>query len=303
MRRSARLLPGALAAILAFVPLAAFAQGTIFGSIVPQTGTCTCPNGAPSWGCLLQVAQSAINIGVALAIFTITLIIAYAGFKLMTAGSNPGARVQARNLVTNAIVGLAIILVAWLGVDFVMKAVYNKDASFDGQQLGPWNAIWAASEDNMCIDKTTPQPIATGIIDIVTGRPIAPAGVGGSGVLCPESSPGCSVRALMSEGLNENQAKAMSCIAMTESTGNPNAVNRDSLACGLYQITNKTSRGNWRQPQYHRSPCSASTSCTNARCNMQTAVLMFRESGYQPWVCPGCNNKAQACVTRYDPRR
>lgn len=288
---------------LALTPLAAFAQESLFGPIIPQTGACTCPGSAPSWGCVVQVLQAIINIGIALAIVVIVLLIAYAGFRLMTAGANPGARTQAKSLLLNAIVGLVIVLCAWLAVDFVMKAVYNPAATFGGEQpLGPWHSILAPSSDSMCLAVNEhPTPITSGIIDVITGKPITPLPVGSSGVLCPEGNPGCSVSALMAEGLNENQARAMSCIAMTESTGNPNAVNPSSLACGLFQITNKTANGNWRQPQYHRSPCSVQTSCTNARCNMQTAVIMFRESGYRPWTCAGCNNKAQACVSRYDP--
>lgn len=284
------------AGVLLLTPAVTFAQESLFGPIIPQTGICTCPGSAPNWGCVLQVFQSLINVGVAVAFVVLVLLIAYAGFRLMTAGSNPGARTQARNLILNAVVGIVVVLAAWLIVDFVMKAVYREPAEF-----GPWNAIWAPSSDNMCIAiNENPTPITSGTVNIVTGKPITP--IGGSGILCPDSNPGCSVSALVSEGLNENQARAMSCIAMTESSGDPNAVNGSSRACGLFQITNATSRGNWRQPQHHRAPCSVSTPCTNARCNMQTGVIMFKLYGYQPWTCSGCNAKAQACVNRYDPR-
>ncbi len=283
--------------VLVFVlPHAAFSAG--IGTIVPQSGTCLCPGSAPDWGCLLQVLQNVINAAVYMGVTLCVVWIAIAGFTLMVSGDNPEARSLGKTRVLNAVIGIAIILCSWLVVDFVMKVVYEPSKAFDGGIFGPWNNILAPSGDDYCIRVTTPQPIFTGTIGVPRGG--TPTSVGEAGPLCPAGSE-CSVEKLMAAGLTQPQARAMSCIAMTESSGIPSRVNSDSKACGLFQITNETSKGNWRNPRYHSGSCSVNTSCKNARCNLQTAVIMFNESGYQPWTCPGCNNKAAACVAKYDP--
>ncbi len=138
---------------------------------------------------------------------------------------------------------------------------------------------------------------------------------GTAGALCANDNPACSTAALQEYGLTQAQANAMSCIAITESGGNPSTPNSNTGACGTFQITNQTSRSNWQNPIYHGDGCSAATSCNNAGCNLQTAVLMFNQNGYQPWtgVCNspgGCggtpygqawNPSARSCVQRYDP--
>lgn len=302
-----------------FSPLTVFAQeNSLFGPIIPQEGPCACkaqPNPAggpaidtaPSWGCVLDVGQNLINIGIALAVVFVVLVIAYAGFMLMTSGANPGRRTQARTLVGNAVFGLFVILVAFLAVDFVMKAVYNPTATFSGEQrLGPWNGILASREDGMCLAVTEPVPITTGIVGIVFGPPtgtgVVP--VGEAKAPCAANNPACSVATIQTYGLTNRQAQAMSCIAMTESGGNPQVGYSKTGACGTFQIT--TRPGNWSNPRYHQSPCSTSSSCNNASCNLQTAMLMFRHQGYQPWTGKNPNGthwnpNAVACVARYDP--
>ena len=145
--------------------------------------------------------------------------------------------------------------------------------------------------------------------------PIAFPAKGTSGALCADGNPACSTAALQEYGLNQAQANAMSCIAITESGGNPNTPNSSSGACGTFQITNQTSRSNWQNPAFHGDSCNTSSSCNDAACNLQTAVIMFNQQGYQPWtgICNspgGCggtaygqpwNANARSCVQKYDP--
>ncbi len=131
---------------------------------------------------------------------------------------------------------------------------------------------------------------------------------GGRGVsTCAPGNIACSVSTLVNFGLSLNEAAAMSCIAVTESTGDPYTHPSDTGACGLFQITNKTSAGNWRNPQYHGLGCSVATSCNDPFCNAQTAVIMFEYNGYQPWtgIKPDgthWNPNAVKCVQTYDPQ-
>jgi len=303
-------------------PLSALAQGqgSMFDPIIPDECKCksvpviaadgsdtgqTSPS-APNWGCVLKVLQNVINTAVGIAILVVVLAIVYAAFIFMTRGGNPGAREQGRNVIGSSLVGLLILLGAWLGVDFIMKIVYDPTAVVSGDtKLGPWNSIWSSNGDDMCIVVREPVPIATGTVDlirdIISGGGLSQVGV--ARAPCPETNPGCSVSSIRLYNLTESQAQAMSCIAMTESSGDRKEVSPTG-ACGLFQIT--TRPGNWSNQAYHAGRCTTRTSCYDASCNLQTAMLMFRDRGYQPWTGKKPNGthwnpNAVACVNKYDP--
>jgi len=126
---------------------------------------------------------------------------------------------------------------------------------------------------------------------------------GKSGALCSDANTACNPASLQSAGFSPAQANAMSCIAMTESSGNPNTPSSSTGACGTFQIT----QGNWNTAKLHQPPCSSSTSCNDPSCNMQTAFLLSQQrvakgqSAYSDWTCANCNSKAQSCVNQYDP--
>jgi Type IV secretion system pilin len=117
---------------------------------------------------------------------------------------------------------------------------------------------------------------------------------------CSASNGACSVSALMAVGLNSIQANVMSCIAVTESSGNPSIgpynlrhPGSNSSACGTFQIVGST----WRATAV--GSCSDFSNCTNAHCNAQTMAALVHQNGYRAWTCPGCNNRASACVNKY----
>lgn len=147
-----------VAGVMTLVPMSASAATVnFFGPIIPD-GTngqpnCNCDanstenpsevTSAPDWGCVLQTIQNAIAVGISFVVTIITLSIAYAGIMIMANPNNPGQRENGRSLVMNAVIGLIIVLTAWLIVDFVMKAFYNPGAAtpFTKGKILPWYAI------------------------------------------------------------------------------------------------------------------------------------------------------------------
>jgi len=121
---------------------------------------------APDWGCVLQTVQNAISFGVSIIIIMITLMIAYSGIMFMASPTNAEHRSRAKSMITNALIGLVIVLTSWLIVDFIMKALYNPDATkgyTKGEAL-PWYRILGddATSDKLCFKPVNlPQP-ATG---------------------------------------------------------------------------------------------------------------------------------------------
>lgn len=141
------------------------------GQVNPAGGTITT---APGWGCVLQVVQNGINLAISLGVIIATLFFAYAGFVWMTSGGNPGKIEQGRTMILNVIIGLVVLLSAWLIVDFIMKTLYN-----DSGEFGPWNAI--LSGGSACLVAKIPTPITDGVVEIVTSDGGTTGGTGGTG--------------------------------------------------------------------------------------------------------------------------
>lgn len=136
-------------------PVFAQAQGIpTLGSgfhIIPDASDLdpTCNKGDPlSFGAMMHVVQNLLGVAIALGVLFFVIIMAWAGFLLITSAVNPEAKSTARKMLGNAAIGLLITLSAWLIVDFVMKTLYNpSDASW-----GPWNSILGSG--SACVRKT-----------------------------------------------------------------------------------------------------------------------------------------------------
>ncbi len=122
--------------IFAFVfvlPIFVFAQGTTpVSTPTPGTGiTYECqrqgPNGVIYGDCgynnLIDAVKRVIDW---LIIFTLefsVIVIAYAGFKYMISGDNPGERAAANKMLTKAAIGIFFVLAAWLVVNLIARAL------------------------------------------------------------------------------------------------------------------------------------------------------------------------------------
>ncbi|HEY0010816.1 MAG TPA: pilin [Candidatus Paceibacterota bacterium] len=141
----------ALLLVLSAAPVVTQAAAFDFIQIVPDV--CDCDkvealNGdtvrsAPAFGCVLQVIQNIIQVAIMIGFVMATLALMYTGFVWMTSGANAEKRRQGKNLFLNVLLGLALILGAWLIVDFVMKTLTDQDGG-----LGPWNKILVGTGDS-----------------------------------------------------------------------------------------------------------------------------------------------------------
>lgn len=164
------LLPVLVFGIMALAPHQAFAaNATFFGPIFPEACHCDAAsnNGvqsAPDFGCILQVIENLMNFAISIGTIIFVLVAAYAGFLFMFSSANPHNKELARGILGNAVIGLLIMLCAWLMVDFVMKTLYNG-------RFGPWNSI--LGEGKQCLVVHTPPAGGTGSVDAsgVTGTP------------------------------------------------------------------------------------------------------------------------------------
>lgn len=178
-------------------PMPTFAaSATFLGPIVPQA--CHCDNqtvqgatdgqqvnSAPDWGCVLQVIQNLVNFGVTLAMTLFTIYLVITGFSFITSAGSSEARSKAKTRFANVFIGLAVMLCAWLIVDFVMKQLYNPDATVTsvsgGTKFGPWNAILAGTPGSECIRPTKPTKVETGVLTMIATSTGSTQGTTGGG--------------------------------------------------------------------------------------------------------------------------
>lgn len=122
----------------AVVVLILIAPSVVFGqipTIVPEN--CRADAARSCSICdIAQLAQNVVNAGIYIAVFLSAVLFAYAGWKYITAGGDPGKAGDARKIFWTVGVGLVLILAAWLIVDIIMKMLVNESALF-----GPWNEV------------------------------------------------------------------------------------------------------------------------------------------------------------------
>ncbi len=256
-----------------------------YGALVPCEGagcsTChivTTVNGVVKWLVQIMVVLAG-------------LILAWAGFTMVTSGGSSEKISHAKEMMVNSLIGFIILLSAWLVVDTILKALVGE--TLPG--YGPWNEIQCSTSPAAQALQSTAGPSSS------TGAPTGVVFGTGSLVQCPAGNTSCNPSSLQSAGFTQQQANIMSCIAMTESSGNPstppyNVTNpgSNSSACGLFQVTRTTWNG-----LRMSGPCGDFSQCMNAQCNTQAALQLVQRNGYKDWLCPNCNSKAQGCINKF----
>ena len=175
-------------------------------------------------------------IGIIFVIFAVLL--AVAGFGLVTSGGNQTALSDAKSKFTNALIGIVIVLAAWLMVDTLMRAILPGDTgTISG--WGPWMEV-------QCFEQTYARPYSFGRyaleVDNPDGTFASSSGAGPLGSCDVAGSGPCSESALQAAGFGPHAAAAAQ-IAGAESGCNPNAESRTdtttdgrTFSVGTWQI-------------------------------------------------------------------
>jgi|GEM_PF-2024209 len=143
-----------LAIVLLALPSAAYAGGIpFFGPIIPPENT-VCP---ASWGALINVINNIISLALTLAIvFIAPIMIAYAGFLLMTGQGNSGTISKAKGILWNTVVGIVIALAGWLIVDAIMAVLYKPDAKTGWTTT--WSQLITSGGVDACLEQAGAMP-------------------------------------------------------------------------------------------------------------------------------------------------
>ena len=87
------------------------------------------------------LAQRIVRFFIYLGLVLATGLFVYAGVLYVTSGQNSENISKAHRVFWSVLIGLVIVLGAWLIVDIVMKTLYGDGTNANGQRWGPWNEI------------------------------------------------------------------------------------------------------------------------------------------------------------------
>lgn len=130
-RSSVYLLLFAVAVIL-FVPAVSLAADPIVPSCNTTIGDIPNPNGQGThkgftdpcgWNHLVKLGKNLLDFMIYIAVPIAAICFAWAGWLYLSARGNPGQISKAHGIFLNVTIGLVIVLVAWLVVDQIMKAL------------------------------------------------------------------------------------------------------------------------------------------------------------------------------------
>ena len=138
-----------LMSLLTFLPIVASA------AIVPCNG----PDCTPCD--VAKLAQNILTFLVEISVILATIGIAWSGLRYMVmSGGDEGAVRQAKEMFTNVVVGLVIVLAAWLIVDTVIKLFVNQSV------IGPWNQIQCTGGLQSVTSSTQGQPTGANVVAV-----------------------------------------------------------------------------------------------------------------------------------------
>lgn len=120
------------------IPFVASAA-SFLGQIVPNCGTVQGATELCGFCDFVSLAQNIMNFIIAFSIIVGTLMIVYSGFLYMTAGSNSGQISKAHSVFTTVIIGLVVVLAAWLIVNLIMISFL--DGSIINDLGGSWGNL------------------------------------------------------------------------------------------------------------------------------------------------------------------
>ncbi|MFN3188497.1 MAG: D-Ala-D-Ala carboxypeptidase family metallohydrolase [Candidatus Paceibacteria bacterium] len=129
---------------------------------------------------IIRLANGLIMWLIGFVFILFALLLMRAGIKLVTSGGNPGALQSAKDSFINALIGLIIILAAWLIVDTIMRALIGDERS--GALV--WSEIECTAQVSP-IDAVQEDILLQRLERYEDGTPINEEGIGGGDPTIP----------------------------------------------------------------------------------------------------------------------
>ncbi len=262
------------------------ADAQVLRKIMPE-----CPADTGCRACdLVTLANNVMQFLIIISVFIAMVIVAWAGLKYVVSG---GSASELGSMLSNIIVGIVIMLCAWLIVDTVIKYL-------TGGTFGPWNKIECVNNPTLKKFAEKLEPYGNGDTGI-DGRPQNPVDPAKQG------TGDCSPEALSGFG---SGAAGMSCIAQKESNCNPAACGDNGFSCGIFQINmtahpvtcngqtlncpsafsgmyTGSNRNVTIKPGMEGLAAQCKTALQDPACNQQVAQGIYNRQGFGPWSTAG----------------
>lgn len=308
----------ALVGAFFILPVAAHATALPFyGPIVPSLNA-TC---AGNWGGLVQLMNNAVAFLVTIAITVVApLSIAYAGFLFTVNAFNPSGLGKAKTLLLDTVIGIVIILSAWLLVNLFLTTLTP-------QGLSGWTASLFSGGNQPCMSFPIATPTGAVGANGTTTAPNVPLSATGSGACDPDV-----VQAGAAAGgytLTNAQANTLACIARPESSCGANISNyawgKGSTAYGAFQVLLQSNASCYENTACQQAAgvtgplnCASGFSggnpiagssvvqrCTqaaaNVGCSASAAACVLKTQGFGAWTTDPHGTSAQAsCISQYN---
>jgi hypothetical protein len=112
----------------------------------------------------------------------VVMVMAVAGWRLITSGGDASAYEGAKKLFYNAVIGVVILLAAWTMIDTLAKILVRDE--FQPLVFGPWNTLQCGGMTNQATELLTPlEGVELEVEDIQVQPPTSPVAISvGAGV-------------------------------------------------------------------------------------------------------------------------
>ena len=109
--------------LLIAVPWIAFAQGTAIRTGLSGAATAAGLGGCSDQACVINIIGQIIGAVLGLVGIVLLVLLLYGGYVYMTAGGSPEDVKKAKAILTNAIIGLVIITLAYTITGYILTAL------------------------------------------------------------------------------------------------------------------------------------------------------------------------------------
>lgn len=242
---------------------------SVYQSFAPGLIPCgTAANPTPCNAChVFSLAQNVLNfLWWSISLPLATLMLAYGGFLMVIPGvggeKSAAMLSKGKKVLTNTLVGIAIIFFAWLGIDTIIKTVGGQNIGSgttatifpNAKTLGPWNKITC---------QVSTLPTGTSIFDITTsGQTQAstpkPVPSETQKALCPT----CVTLGVESKTGFTCAGSASGQVCMVDSTLNQRLQALNSALGGVRGYWWVTEA--WPPTVVHQNPCHQNGTCVDA---------------------------------------
>ena len=121
------------------LPMAAVLAPVVVGAAVPTIVPARCQGANAATDCgiceLAQLVTNLLNFAIYGAVVAAAVLFAWTGFKFLTSRDNSGALTAAKKMFWNVILGLIIVLAAWLIVNTIVSFMVGSGNPFTWNKL------------------------------------------------------------------------------------------------------------------------------------------------------------------------